>query len=154
MASGSSPPPSLIVHLVRPPMSRYCAPSASGGPACRSSHFAFFVEGPFRIYWKERGSTRERKRSQAIIANKIHDYHSPFRSLTLSVPPHCNAGKKEFWGLGPSPEWLGKHTRLAPPPSPSAETGPEVDPDSPALTRSRRAARLGSLCLYELIAGY
>ena len=62
-------------------MSR-CAPSASGDPACRSCAF-FVVEGPFRICQKERGSTRERKRSQAIIANKIHDYHSPFRSLTL-----------------------------------------------------------------------
>ena len=62
-------------------MSR-CAPSASGDPACRSCAF-FVVEGPFRICQKERGSTRERKRSQAIIANKIHDDHSPFRSLTL-----------------------------------------------------------------------
>ena len=32
----------------------------------------------------------------------------------MAVPPHCNAEKKEFWVLGPRPEWLGKHTQLTP----------------------------------------
>ena len=44
--------------------------------------------GPFRICQKERGSTRERKRSQAIIANKIHDYHSPC-PLVLCAAVSC-----------------------------------------------------------------
>ena len=75
----------------------------------------------------------------------------------ISVPPHCKAEKKPNGGFPGFRFKAGMAQQTHPtstPPSPSADTGPEVDPDWPALGRSRQAARLDALRLYELIAGY
>ena len=62
---------------------------------------------------------------------------------TTSLPLHCISGKKLFGGFGLRPVSLAKHTHPTPPSSPSADTGPEVDPGWPTAIQPTPRRGLG-----------